>query len=64
VRTLVLNGLRISQFENAVRVIKDNVWRQTPCIYATLDYLLGEEGRDRGNARKPHRVINKVASKF
>jgi len=43
---MVFNDLRISQFENKVRVVKILfIWRQMPCIYTTLDYLLGEEGR-------------------
>jgi hypothetical protein len=44
---MVLNDLRVSQFENEVRVVKKRFfnWRQTPRIYTTLDYLLGEEGR-------------------
>jgi len=43
---LVLNDLRVSQFENEVRVVKRLFnWRQTLHIYTTLDYLLGEEGR-------------------
>jgi len=55
---MVLNGLRISQFENKVRVVKRTfIWRQTPHIYTTLDYLLGEEG-------KPYWITDKVVSKF
>ena len=62
---LVLNDIRVSQFENEVRVVKRLfIWRQTPCIYTTLDYLLGEEGRTHGNARKPHWIADNVVSKF
>src|SRR5882762_4007928 len=58
---LVLNDLRVSQFENEVRVVKRLfIWRQTPRIYTTLDYLLGEEGRARENTRKPHCIADNV----
>jgi len=64
-RTLVLNDLRVSQFENEVRVVKRLfIWRQTPHIYTTLDYLLGEEGRARENTQKPHYIADNVVSKF
>jgi hypothetical protein len=32
------------------------IWRQTPCIYTTFEYLPGEEGRARENTWKPHQV--------
>jgi hypothetical protein len=62
---LVFNDLRISQLENKVSVVKgDFIWRQMPCIYTTLDYLLGEEGRALEKSQKPHWVTDKVVSKF
>jgi hypothetical protein len=62
---LVLNGLRISQFWEQGKSGKTLfIWRQTPRIYTTLDYLLGEGGRTQENARKPHWITNNVVSKF
>ena len=62
---LVLNDLRVSQFENEVRVVKRLFnWRQTPCIYTTLDYLLSEERRTQENTQKPHWITDNVVSKF
>jgi hypothetical protein len=43
---------------------KNFIWRQTPRIYTTLDYLLGEEGRAQEKAQKPHWVTDKMVSKF
>jgi len=55
VHTLVLNDLRVSQFENEVLVVRDGfIGRQTHHIYTKLDYLLSEEGRDQEKAQKPH----------
>ena len=39
---LVLNDLRVSQFENEVRVVKVFHFGD---IYSTIEYLLGEGGR-------------------
>jgi hypothetical protein len=51
---LVLNDLRVSQFENEVRVVKGYLFRRyIPRIYTTIEYLLGEGGRARENARRP-----------
>jgi len=62
---LVLNDLRVSQFENKVRVVKRLfIWRYTPHIYTTLDYLLDEEGITQKNTWKPHWIADNVVSKF